>query len=279
VDSTADRPETVRREHGIEMVPLQVLFGDRVYRDQIDITTEQFYAKIAAGEHATTSQPPPRAFVEAFDRIRADREVIVLTLAAALSGTYRSARSAAGLAAHPRVEIVDTKSASVGAGLIAVGAARLAARGLGVDEIIGWIDRWREATTISFTCDTLEYLKRGGRVTAAQAFVGNLLGLRPILRWDGREVTKAGRGRGPEDAFRRVLAAAEQGLKPGGRIRLGLISAGDPAPAEEAARQLGARYEVIETLRGSFTGVIGAHTGPGTWGVIVQQVPEGDPLA
>ncbi|MEZ5063246.1 MAG: DegV family protein [bacterium] len=278
VDSTADLPEPLRREHGIEMVPLQILFGDRVFRDQIDLTTEQFYAKVAAGETATTSQPPPRAFVEAFDRIREDRDVIVLTLSAVLSGTIKSATSAVGLAPQKRLEIVDSRSASIGIGMMAVGAARLAERGLPTDEILGWIDRWRAATTISFTCDTLEYLYRGGRVTKAQAVIGNFLGLRPILHWDGEQIHKADRARGARDAIRKVLVAATKTLPPGARVRLGLIDAGDPTAAEEAAREFVRRYDVVDTVRGSFTGVIGAHTGPGTWGLVVQRVPDGDPL-
>lgn len=279
VDSTADLPESVRREHGIEMVPLQVLFGSRVFRDQVDLTTDEFYAKIGRGETATTSQPPPRAFVEAFDRIRNDREVIVVSLAESLSGTIKSARSATGLSSHPRIEVFDSRSASMGTGLMALGAARLAARGMPTEEVLTWLDRWARGTRIGFTCATLEHLKRGGRITAAQALIGGLLGFKPVLLWDGSEVVNAGKVRTEAGAQKKVREVVTQGIAPGSRIRLGLIAAGEAPAMEGAADAIRAQFDVVEEARGAFTGVIGAHTGPGTWGIVVQEVPDGDPLA
>jgi fatty acid-binding protein DegV len=102
--------------------------------------------------------------------------------------------------------------------------------------------------------------------------------MRPVLQWDGNEIRKAGRARGAKEAFRRVLAASEEAVPRGSRIRLGLIASSPGLPLEEAEREMNARYDVLETLRGDFTGVIGAHTGPGTWGVVVQHVAGDDPL-
>ena len=279
VDSTSDLPERVRRKHGIEMVPLQVLFGGEVFCDQVDLSSTEFYRRVREGATPTTSQPPPRAFVEALEGIRDDRDVIVVSLAASLSGTYDSARAAARIVPHPRVEVFDSRSASVGAGLLALGASRLAERGMPTDEILKWLGRWRDGTVITFTVQTLDYLRRGGRISVGQALIGNLLGMRPVLQWRGEEVRPVAKARGDEDAFAKVLDEAVAAAGKTARVRLGLVGDDAEARLDAAERELARRLDLVESVRGSFTGVIGAHTGPGTWGVVVQRVPEGDPLA
>ncbi|HMB71352.1 MAG TPA: DegV family protein, partial [bacterium] len=277
-DSTADLPAELRERHGITMVPLQILFGDRVYRDQRDLSSDEFYRRLAGGEIPTTSQPPPRAFVEALESIRADRPVVILTLAAGLSGTIRSAHSGAELAAQERVRVIDSRSASLGLGLQALGAARLAERGAGPEEIARWIERWREVTGIAFTVQTLEYLRRGGRVGRAAGLLGGLLGVRPVLTWNGEEVKAEAKARGDEDAFGKVMAAVARRVPDGARARFGIVHADRPREAERAEEALRSRWNVVELVHAGFTGVIGAHTGPGTWGVVWQLVPDDDPL-
>jgi hypothetical protein len=279
VDSTSDLPERLRREHGIEMVPLQVLFGGEVFRDQVDLSSAEFYRRLRRGEAPTTSQPPPRAFVEALGGIRNDRDVIVVVLAANLSGTYESARAAARIVQHSRVEVFDSRSASVGAGLLALGASRLAERGMPTDAILEWLGRWRDGTVITFTVQTLDYLRRGGRISAGQALFGNLLGMRPVLQWRGEAVRPVAKVRGDEEAFAKVLEESVAAAGDRARVRLGLIGDDADARLDAAERELARRLDVVESVRGSFTGVIGTHTGPGTWGVVVQRVPKGDPLA
>ncbi len=278
-DSTADLSEDLRREHGIEMVPLQVLFGDAVFRDQVDLGTNEFYDRLEGGERPTTSQPPPREFVEALERIRSDREAIVLTLSAQLSGTHRSAVSGVRLASNPRVEIIDSGSASLGLGMIAIGASRLAARGMPTDEILGWVDTWKRSTSIVLTVATLEYLRRGGRIGAAKSMIGNMLGLRPVLVFTDGVLAATGKARGEIGSMNEVIAEVGRRLPTGTRIRLGLVSARRSDLLDMIEERLRDRYEVVESFRGEKTGVLGAHTGPGSWGVIWHVVPDGDPLA
>jgi DegV family protein with EDD domain len=278
-DSTADLPAELRDRHGIAMVPLQVLFGDSVYRDQVDLASEEFYRRLSRGERATTSQPPPRAFVEALERIRGDRPVVVLTLSAALSGTFRSARSGAALAAQPRVDVIDSRSASLGLGLLALGAARLAERGADSATVVGWIERWRAGTGIAFTVRTLEHLRRGGRIGPAAELLGNLLGLRPVLAYEGDGVRAEARARGDDDAFAKVLAAVARRVPEGSRARFGIVQADRPREAARAEEAIRARWDAVDLVHAGFTGVVGAHTGPGTWGIAWQRVPDDDPLA
>ncbi|HSS64226.1 MAG TPA: DegV family protein, partial [Gammaproteobacteria bacterium] len=198
-DSTADLPEPVRREHGIEMAPLQVLFGDRVYRDQVDLSTDEFYRLLRSDpHHPTTSQPPPRAFVEALDRIRSDRPAIIVTVSRGVSGTYTSAQSGAALAPHPRVEVFDSRSASLGLGMMTLNAARLASRGAEVAEILSWLGRWREDSGLVISLATLEFLRRGGRIGAAKSLIGGLLGLRPIIADKDGKIVPVANARGDE---------------------------------------------------------------------------------
>jgi DAK2 domain fusion protein YloV len=278
-DSTADLPKSVRERYGIEMAPLQVLFGDQVYRDQVDLSTEDFYRELEHNSHhPSTSQPPPREFVQALDKVRSDREAVIVTISAALSGTYRSAQSGARLAEHPRVEVFDSGSVSMGAGMMALNAARLARIDAGIDEILQWLERWRADTGVLFTVATLEYLRRGGRIGTAQSLIGNLLGVRPILGFEGGEIVPLGKVRGEEEAFQRVLEEFRQRVPESARVRLGLIEIGDCDQVDRLEAEIRSRCQVVETVRAAPTGVVGAHAGPGTWGVFFQRVREDDPL-
>jgi DegV family protein with EDD domain len=279
-DSAGDIPAALRRELGIEMASMQVLFGDEVYRDQVDLSTEAFYDKLASGApHPTTSQPAPREFVQALERVRPDRSAVVITISAALSGTHKSARSAAELVSHPRVEVFDSASASIGTGMMVVNAARLAARGADLDTICQWLQRWRDDTGMLFSLETLEYLRRGGRIGAASSLIGSVLGLRPVLTLEAGQVRPLARARGRKDLFRRVSQALDQRLPEGARVRLGLVKIQDDGGQLDALEAyLRARWEVIELQRGAPTGVVGAHAGPGAWGVFYQRVRDDDPL-
>ncbi len=278
-DSTADLPEPVRREHGIEMAPLQVLFGDRVYRDQVDLSTEEFYRLLQSDpHHPTTSQPPPRAFVEALDRIRSDRPSIIVTVSRGVSGTYTSAQSGAALAPHPRVEIFDSQSASLGVGMMTLNAARLASRGAQLEEILSWLARWREDSGMVIALKTLEYLRRGGRIGAAKSLIGGLLGLRPIIADKDGKIVPVANARSDAEAYERAIALLKSQLRPGERVRLGLVEMGTGGALDRVENELTTSLEVVELIRAPATGVVGVHAGPGAWGVFYQRVRDDDPL-
>jgi hypothetical protein len=278
-DSTCDLSAETRQEYGIEMAPLSILFGDEVYRDQIDLSTRDFYEKLLEDEHhPTTSQPPPREFVSALERIRSDREVIIVTLAQKLSGTYRSALSAARLVDHPRVEIFDSNTISVTLGMQVVCAARLAQRGASVDDILGWLKRWRERGGLLFTVATLDYLKKGGRIGTAAHLIGSLLRMRPVLTVMDGEVKPIAKVRGDDEAFEKVLSTFEEAVPADKRVRLGVLDSTEGTRLEQAEERVRERNEIVESFRGQITGVIGTHVGPGAWGLFYQIVEDDDPL-
>ncbi len=279
-DSTADLPADVRKEMGIEIAPLQILFGDEVFRDQVDLSSDAFYQRLTSDPiHPTTCQPPPREFVEALDRIRMDREAVVVTISDALSGTFRSARKAAALVEHPRVEVFDSRSASLGHGLMTLCAARLASRGAGLDQILEWLEKWRTDTGLVFSVATLEYLRRGGRIGAARSLIGKLMHFQPILGFEKGKVQPLAKARGADDAYRKVSHLLEEHIPEGSRLRLGMVEIGPAAQLDKLHAWLEQRCELIETVRATPTGVIGVHAGPGAWGVFYQRVRDDDPLA
>ena len=278
-DSTADLSQDLRREHGIEMASLQVLFGDKVFRDQIDISTQEFYERLKTDpNHPTTSQPPPRAFLEALERVRPDRASLVLTISAALSGTRKAALQAANLAPHPRIEIVDSESTSLGLGIVVLNAARLARTGASMEALLEWVAKWVQDTGMVFSLASLEYLRRGGRIGAAKAVIGNLFSLRPLLTFENGNVIPLAKARGDKDAYVKLVAETDRRLPQGTRVRLGFLHIGECEQLARLEEHLNARCDVVEVWRGEPTGVIGAHAGPGAWGVFYQRVRDDDPL-
>ncbi len=278
-DSVGDIPTDLRQELGIELVPLQVLFGDRVFRDQVDLSTPEFYERLQRDDKfPSTSQPAPRAFVEALERLRNDREVVVCTVSGALSGTYRSALSAMGLARQPRVEVFDCETASLGEGLMAICAARLAQRGASTNHILEWLDRWRRATGCVFTPATLKYLRRGGRIGRAKELFGSVTGQRPILTFEDGQVRSLARARGNDGAARKINQLLKSRIPDGSRVRLGLVEYASDGQLEDIESNLRQRCDVVDLVHSSITGTVGAHLGPGVWGVFYQLVEDDDPL-
>ncbi len=278
-DSTCDLDEATRRKYGIEMAPLSVLFGDAVFRDQVDLSTAEFYERLVNDpHHPTSSQPPPREFVEALERIRPDREAIIVTLSQKLSGTYRSALSAAKLVDHPRVAVFDSNTVSLTTGMQVVSAARLAEKGASLDEILQWLERWRDRSGLLFTVATLDYLKKGGRIGRAAHLVGSLLRMRPVLTVEDGIVQSVTKARGDDDAFEKVLSVFGERVPEGKKIRLAVLDSTGAKRLEQAEQRVRERNEVLDIFHGQITGVIGTHVGPGAWGLFYQVVEDDDPL-
>jgi hypothetical protein len=274
-DTTCDLPAELIIEHDITLVPLTVLFGDEAYLDQVDITQEQFLTRLTDPRQPlpTTSQPAPAHFDEAFGRAaeHAD-EVLGLILSGALSGTLGQAQAAAKRFVDGKITIHDSCTASLGLGFQVLRAAELALSGCGVSAILAELERLRERSGLYITVDTLDYLQRSGRLGMAQAFVGNLLDLKPILSVDraGR-VVPVDRVRHREAVIPRVLELLGERIPAERtRLRLGVVHVLCRDVADELASELQRRFTADEILVRPATSVIAAHTGPGAWGVFYQ---------
>jgi DegV family protein with EDD domain len=209
VDSSCDLPHEIIERHGITVVPIQVMDGDRSYLDRVDITAAEIYRRMR-DERAvfTTSQPAPGAFATAFrsalDRTATD-EVVAVLLSSTLSGTFASACAVARAEEFRRVTVVDSRTITLGLGLQALRAAELAAAGRTAAEIARHLEALRASSGGFFTVERLEYLLRSGRVGRARAWLGDLLDLKPILEVSAEGVYPLDRVRGSAALIPRVL--------------------------------------------------------------------------
>ncbi|GAA3407034.1 DegV family protein [Paenibacillus hodogayensis] len=267
-DSTSDIPEPLRKQYGIEMVPLKVHFGTETFYDAVTIQPSQFYEKLpTASALPTTSQPSPADFLDIYKKLsqEPDTAIISIHLSSAMSGTYQSALLAKTLLeADDRLAVVDSKSASYGIGLLVVEAAKAAAAGKSVPEVLELVDRLRQDMRIYFLVGTLEYLQKGGRIGKAAALFGSLLNIKPILTIDGQgEVSSVDKVRGTKKAMARIvdLLKADFGDRP---IDLTVAHAGAPEAGAEFSRLLQEHFNIAELTYTDVGPVVGTHAGPGT---------------
>jgi DegV family protein with EDD domain len=183
-DSCSDITPQLAQEFGISVVPLYVQFGREVYRDNIDLSTEEFYQKLEKSKIApTTSAPGPDVFAELFTRLADETdEIVAIMLSQMLSGVYAAAVKGKTMVTRQcRIEIIDSTLAISAQMLLVISAARMAGAGHGLDQIVDWVRKAIPRIHIQMTFDTLEYLRKGGRIGKAQAFLGSLLMVNPIL--------------------------------------------------------------------------------------------------
>lgn len=265
-DSTADFTAAEAAELGIDIVHLRTRFGDEEYIDGVDITPHQFYEKLVESDVLpTTSQPSPAEFEAAFaSALEEAGEVVAITISSALSGTYQSAVIAAETFGD-RVRVVDSLSASIGEQVIVRRAAQLAAEGLSAAELARRIEAERGDVCVLALLDTLEYLKRGGRISAAAAFAGGVLAIKPVITLRDGAVVMAGKARGSKNGGNLLNQFAEKrGIDFSRPYLLGYTGLSDALLMKYAADsgELWRSYteELPVTAIGS---VIGTHGGPG----------------
>jgi DegV family protein with EDD domain len=183
-DSTSDLTPEIADELGITVVPLNVHFGSETYRDGVDLTTEDFYRRLPQCKTLpTTSAPAPGAFAEVYGKLaKQTDEILTITISSKLSATYKAAVDGKEMSkSQARIEVIDSLSAIVGLGLIVISAAKVARAGASLDDVINVVYSSMKRVDFRMAFDTLEYLRRGGRIGTAQAFLGSALKVNPIL--------------------------------------------------------------------------------------------------
>lgn len=197
VDSAADFQPHELEAMGLTLLPLKVVFGETEYLDTVNLTHHEFYEKlIESAEFPTTCQVPPSEFEAAFERATANGDTAVLvTLSGKLSGTYQSALIAAE-EYEDKVFVVDSESVAVGERILVLRGLELAKEGLSASEIAARLDEEKKNIRLIALLDTLEYLKKGGRISAAVAFAGSLLSIKPVVAVANGEVVMVGKARG-----------------------------------------------------------------------------------
>ncbi|HVL05540.1 MAG TPA: DegV family protein [Acidimicrobiales bacterium] len=269
-DSSCDLPDALVAELGIEVVPLKIRFGTEELVDRVDLSPSEFWARCStSAELPSTAAPAPGAFEEVF-RKAADAGaggVVCVNLSSKLSATGESAQAAARAVADVvPVKVVDSLSVTLGLGMIAVESARRAAAGAGLEEIVALAEDMARRTKVFGSLDTLEYLKKGGRIGAAQALLGSILSIKPCI-----EVVDGKVEPGPKQRTRsRALQwLADQVGAVEGVENLAVLH-GDAPDVDTLTGLLQAHFPREQIVVGQLGAVVGAHTGPRTIGVAFQ---------
>jgi DegV family protein with EDD domain len=271
-DSTCEAPPEVLGHPAVTVIPLSVVFGQEVLRDGIEITRDQFWKRLPASHPLpTTSQAAPSDFLGLFEEYTAaGDEVIAVVLSAKLSGTHSSAVVAYESNPGWPVEVIDSKTISVGLGLMVQEATAMVDAGATRAEIVARLLAMRKQVHLVFVLETLEYLQRGGRIGKAQAFVGTLLKFKPLLGIVDGEVVPLARVRSRAKAMEAALELLlKRASNRGDSVRMALTN----ALAAEEAWALGAKMSQAFNSSHFFVcdlgPVIGVHVGPGTIGAAV----------
>jgi DegV family protein with EDD domain len=274
-DTACDLPDDLVVRYDIGLVPTQLIVDERAYRDRLELTATEFFARLRAGLDASTSQPTPQAFTDAYaDAARAADHVIAVVVSRALSGTCANAEAAARRFNGGPVTVVNSRSASLGEGMLVLRGVELAAAAWAPETIARELERVRSQSGGFFTVDNFDRLVRSGRVGRGRAWLGTKLNLKPVMvvTPEGTiEVTA--RARGAAGARRRILELLDRAFEHQGgprEVRLGVVHGDIPEFAEALRAELVARYQPKQCLVAPITPVIAAHTGVGAWGVFYQ---------
>ncbi len=285
-DSTCDLLPSFVRRQGIHIVPLSVVFGATVYKDGVDLLPDEFYQMLEGGGIFPSTSPPGKGeFLEVYRRLVATGDVVSIHISAKQSLTSAHAAEAAADGANefaqlrleadgigvPDIRIVDSKSNSVGLGLLVVFASRMIERGLRVDEIVARLEDIRERLQFLFLVDTLEFLRKGGRIGQAQALIGTLLGIKPILGMVDGEVVPVDKVRGGRRAQPRLMEILRERVDTGRPVFVAMAHASAPKWGERLKEVLADTFDIVELLEGEIGPIVGAHAGPGAVGCIVFQ--------
>jgi DegV family protein with EDD domain len=262
-DSVADLPPQLAEEFGITVVPLVVSFDTESYRDGLDLSPDQFYEKLRTSKVLpATSVPPPAAFADAYDNLAEKTNgIVVISLTSKLSATYQVALHAVGLMKKQcRVEVLDSQWAVMAQGFISIAAAKAAQSGASLDEVLDVARHTIRRVDMHAAFDTLEYLERGGRVGKAQAFLGSLLRVNPVIGLRDGEVYPVARERSRAKAVDHLYNfAADFGNVEG----LAVEYATDLDEANMLVQRLHSKYPRAPIYLSRASPVIGTHTGLG----------------
>jgi DegV family protein with EDD domain len=271
-DTTACVPPDRAECYGIEVVPVQLVIGDRSYRDGIDITPAEFYRLLRETEKtATSSTSSPEPYLEAFRRAgRRAGGVLCLTEPSRFTAMLKSARIAADIAREDlpgvKIEVMESTTAAAGLGLVTLAAAAAARAGGTLEEVMASARCVMSRIQLFAALDTLHYLARSGRVPQAAALVNNILSIKPVFTLNNSEAHTVALPRSMKSAMDRILKLMAAAA-PGGPLHVAVMHADAPARARELQQRITARFNCRDIFITEFTPVMGVHTGPGLVGV------------
>ncbi|WP_078414333.1 DegV family protein [Priestia abyssalis] len=266
-DSTAYIPKELRDELNIHMIPLSVIFGQETYREEIDMTNAQFYEKVRE-QLPTTSQPPIGEFVNLFETLAKDYDAaVVVTLSSGISGTYQGAVSAGQMVEGIDVYTFDSEISAMIQGFYVLEAAKMAKQDKTPQEILTRLNEMKQSMKAYIMVDDLSHLQRGGRLNAAQAFVGSLLQVKPIVHFVDGKIVPFEKIRTRKKALKRIFDLLGEVASEGAPMKASVIHANHPEEGEEIKAELERAYPNVEFSLSYFGPVIGTHLGEGAIGI------------
>jgi len=268
-DSTAYIPEQIREKYDIHMIPLSVNFENETYQEEVEITSEQFFEKMRGQQQLpTTSQPPVGKFVELFETLSKEYDAVIsIHLSSGISGTYNGAATAGDMVENIEVYAYDSEISCMVQGFYALEAADMAREGANPKDILARMDEMKETINAYFMVDDLSNLQKGGRLSGAQALIGSLLQVKPILHFEDKVIVPFEKVRTRKKALNRVFELLDEVASQNEKMRVVVIHANRPEEAEKMQQELSAKYPNIECMISYFGPVIGTHLGEGAVGI------------
>lgn len=272
-DSTAYIPKDMREAKDIHMVPLSVVFGDDSYEEEMDITTEEFYQKVKDSKDLpTTSQPSIGYVTKKLEELAETYDAVIsIHLSSGISGTYQAVVSAGEMVEQIEVYPYDSEISCMAQGFYVLEAAELVKEGKTPEEIIERLDEMKKSVRAYFMVDDLTNLHRGGRLNGAQALVGSLLQVKPILHFVDKVIVPFEKIRTRKKALNRIISMLEEEAKDK-NLKVVFIHANDEQGAVELRDSFLEKYPSSEALISYFGPVIGTHVGEGAIGVCWYQM-------
>ncbi len=268
-DSVACIPADLVQKYNILVAPVQITWDRTTYRDGIDMTAEEFYKRLRTSKTLpTTSSGIQGEYIQIFEALRGKVDgAVVITLTGALGASYSSACNAKELVSDLPVEVIDTRMAMMAQGFIVLEAAKVAAKGGTMQEIVKAAQNLLPKVHVIWAMETLEYLRRGGRISLPQAILASWLKVKPITGIVDGKVAPLARTRTKPKAVDKLLALVAADIKSTSPLHMAITHGGVPDEAEQLKQRVIARFKPAELLTSEITPVIGTHTGPGTLGL------------
>lgn len=268
-DSTTYIPKDILADLPITVLPQILIFGEKTYRDGVDIQPDEFYTQLKnSSVMPTTSQVTIASFVDTFNKLLDQgNEVLAVLVSTKLSGTIDSAQQACDMLPGKPIRIVDSYSVAMAMGFQVLTVARAAKSGASLDECVALAEEARNHTGVVFAVETLEFLHRGGRIGGATRFLGTALNIKPILEVTGGRVEPVERVRTRRKSLERLVEIIEERV--GGRtpVRLSTLHANSKEDAQEILDMASKKLNPVESVFSEVSPVVGTHAGPGTVGL------------
>ncbi|MFO1444405.1 DegV family protein [Bacillus sp. Bva_UNVM-123] len=267
-DSTAYIPIEIRKKLNIHMIPLNVIFGNETYEEEVEISTVDFYEQIKHKELPTTSQPSVGQFVELFESLAKDYDAVIsIHLSSGISGTYQGAVSAGSMVEGIKVYPFDSEISCMVQGFYVIEAAEMALAGKTPQEIISRFEEMKQTLCAYFMADDLSHLQRGGRLSSAQALIGSLLQVKPLLHFQDKKIVPFEKIRTRKKAMKRIVELLGEEVKSGECYKAVIIHANREQEALEWRDELQVQFPYVEFMISYFGPVIGTHLGEGSMGL------------